>query len=134
MIAVACLIGCADTAFQQYIQNRQVAIAAMPNGRAKYAAQEQLDQQILAEKQRQHQHAVNAATNFALGMAAAAAGGSQGGRDACCPSAQGEEIQVDGQIESLRDEVRNLQDQIPPDNSNTYQLDNNGTYRLVPFH
>ena len=106
----------------------------MPNGRGKYMAQEQLDQQILAEKQRQQQQALNAAQGMMIGAAAAAAGGSQGGRDACCPSTQGEEIQVEGQIESLRDEVRNLQDQIPPDNSNTYQLDNNGNYRLVPFH
>jgi len=72
-IAVACLIGCADPAFQQYIQNRQVAINAMPNGAAKYIAQERLDQQILADKQRQNQQAANAAVAIAGGIAAGAA-------------------------------------------------------------
>ena len=73
MIAVACLIGCADPAFQQYIQNRQVAINAMPNGAAKYIAQERLDQQILADKQRQNQQAATAAVAIAGGIAAGAA-------------------------------------------------------------
>src|SRR4029077_4607289 len=70
IIAVACLIGCADPAFQQYIQNRQAAINAIPNGAAKYIAQERLDQQILADKQRQNQQAANAAAAIALGAAA----------------------------------------------------------------
>jgi len=113
MIAVACLIGCADPAFDQYIRNRQAAIAAMPNGRAKYMAQEQLDQQILAEKQRQHQQALNAAQGMMIGAAAAVAGGmgSQGGRDACCPSAQGEEQQEDQQaeIDHLRSRLNDTQ-------------------------
>jgi hypothetical protein len=73
MIAVACLIGCADSAFQQYTQNRQAAINAMPNGDAKYIAQERLDQQVLADKQRQNQQAANAGAAIAGGIAAGAA-------------------------------------------------------------
>lgn len=72
-IAVACLIGCADPAFQQYITNRQAAIAAMPEGRERYYAQAQLDQQILADKQRQRQQAATAAIAIAGGVAAGAA-------------------------------------------------------------
>jgi hypothetical protein len=73
LIAVTCIIGCADPAFQQYIQNRQATIAAMPNGAEKYIAQERLDQQILADKQRQNQQAANAAAAIAGGIAAGAA-------------------------------------------------------------
>ena len=109
MIAVACLIGCADAAFQQYIENRQAAIAAMPDGRAKYAAQELLDQQILAEKQRQHQEARNAAEGMMIGAAAAIAGGASGGsRDACCPSVQQPEDQQD-EIDHLRSRLNDTQ-------------------------
>jgi len=82
IIAVACLIGCADPAFQQYIQNRQAAINAMPNGAAKYIAQERLDQQILADKQRQNQQAANAAAAIALGAAAGLAAGSAAAHEA----------------------------------------------------
>ena len=73
MIAATCLIGCADPAFQQYIQNRQAAVNGMPNGANKYIAQERLDQQILADKQRQQQQAAQAAMGIAAGLAAGAA-------------------------------------------------------------
>lgn len=66
------LAGCADPAFQQYIQQRQAQIAVMPEGQAKYYAQERLDQQILADRQRQNQQAQNAALAIAAGMAAGA--------------------------------------------------------------
>src|SRR4029077_17628135 len=56
-----------------YIQNRQAAINAMPNGAEKYISQERLDQQILADKQRQNQQAANAAAAIAGGIAAGAA-------------------------------------------------------------
>ena len=108
MIAVACLIGCADAAFQQYIQNRQAAIAAMPDGRAKYVAQERLDQEILAEKRRQNQQAANAATAFALGAAAAAAGGASASQDACCLSVQQPEDQQ-AEIDHLRSRLNDTQ-------------------------
>ncbi len=67
------LVGCADPAFQTYITNRQAAIASMPNGQQKYYAQMQLDQQILADKQRQNQQAANAGAAIAAGMVAGAA-------------------------------------------------------------
>jgi predicted lipid-binding transport protein (Tim44 family) len=109
MIAVARLIGCADPAFQQYIQNRQAAIAAMPNGRAKYAAQERLDQEIFAEKRRQNQQAANAATAFALGAAAAAANaGASASQDACCLSVQQPEDQQ-AEIDHLRSRLNDTQ-------------------------
>ena len=73
MIAVACLIGCADSAFQQYIQSRQAAIAAMPNGPAKFYEQARLDEQILADKRQQQQQAAAAGAIFAAGMANAGA-------------------------------------------------------------
>jgi hypothetical protein len=73
VLAAALLCSCADPAFQQYIQNREAAISAMPNGYAKAEAQERLDQQILADKQRQNQQAANAAIAIAGGIAAGAA-------------------------------------------------------------
>src|SRR4029077_14089527 len=82
IIAVACLIGCADPAFQQYIQNRQAAINAMPHGDAKYIAHDRLDQQILADKQRQNQQAANAAAAIPLGAAAGLAAGSAAAHEA----------------------------------------------------
>jgi hypothetical protein len=80
----------------------------MPNGRAKYMAQEQLDQQILAEKQRQHQQALNAAQGMMIG--AAAGMGSQGGRDGCCPSAQGEEQEEqESRLEAVQSQLDDLE-------------------------
>ena len=114
VLLVATLSGCADTAFQSYVQNRAAAIASMPNGPAKYKAQEQLDQQILAEKQRQHQQAVNAATNFALGMAAAAAGGasSSGGHSSeCCPTSD-DALQQQIEVDEQRSKINYLQEQL----------------------
>jgi hypothetical protein len=72
LAVTALLIGCADPAFQQYIASRQAAIAAMPDGPTKAIAQERLDQQILADKQRQNQQAANAALAIAAGAAAGA--------------------------------------------------------------
>ena len=66
------LIGCADPAFQQYTQNRQAAIASMPNGAYKYQAQAVLDQQILEDKRRQQAQAQQAAMGIAAGLAAGA--------------------------------------------------------------
>jgi hypothetical protein len=73
IIAMACLIGCADPAFQQYVQSRQAAIAAMPNSPAKFYEQARLDEQILADKREQQQRAAAAAAIFAAGMANAGA-------------------------------------------------------------
>jgi hypothetical protein len=67
------MVGCADPAFQQYIQNRQAAIANMPNGAAKFNAQATLDEQILVDKQRQQQQAANAAAAICWGIANGAA-------------------------------------------------------------
>lgn len=71
-LAVSTVVGCADPAFQQYIVDRQAAINGMPNGANKYVAQERLDQQILADKQRQNQQAANAGAAIAAGVAAGA--------------------------------------------------------------
>jgi hypothetical protein len=68
-----CLIGCADPAFQQYVASRQAAVATMPNGEARYFAQMQLDQQILAEKQLQQQQAANVMMAIGAGITAASA-------------------------------------------------------------
>ena len=114
-LLVATLSGCADTAFQSYVQNRAAAIASMPNGPAKYIAQEQLDQQILAEKQRQHQQAVNAATNFALGMAAAAAGGASSGHSSeCCPTSDGDQQSAiqESELDDQRRKINSLQNEL----------------------
>jgi hypothetical protein len=62
------LVSCADPAFQQYIANRQAAIAAMPNGEQKFYEQARLDEQILAEKQRQRAEAAQAAMIIGQGM------------------------------------------------------------------
>jgi len=72
MTAVACLIGCADPAFQQYTANRQASINGMRNGQEKFYAQQMLDQQVLADKQRQNQQAAAVALT-ALGVAAGVA-------------------------------------------------------------
>jgi hypothetical protein len=75
----------------------------------------QLDQQILAEKQRQHQQAVNAATNFALGMAAAAAGGASSGHSSeCCPTSdidQQSAIQ-ESELDDQRRKINSLQNEL----------------------
>jgi hypothetical protein len=67
-----CMIGCADPAFEQYVNNRQAAIAAMPNGPQKFYEQARLDELIWADKQRQQQQAANAALAIAAGVAAGA--------------------------------------------------------------
>jgi len=68
LLAAIGLVGCADSAFQQYVQQRQLAIARMPEGEAKFYAQMQLDQQMLAEKQLQQQRAAYAGLIIAQGM------------------------------------------------------------------
>jgi len=73
LLAAIGLVGCADPAFQQYITSRQTAIANMPDGNAKYFAQMQLDQQILAEKQLEQQRAAQAAMIIGQGLANAGA-------------------------------------------------------------
>jgi hypothetical protein len=73
LLTVATLASCADPAFQQYIAQRQAAIAQMPNGPAKSDAQERLDYQIMQEKQLERQRAANAALAISAGMAAGAA-------------------------------------------------------------
>jgi hypothetical protein len=72
MVAMALSVGCADPAFQQYIANRQAAIAVMPNGPQKFYEQARLDEQMLADKQRQQQQAANAAAAICFGIAAGA--------------------------------------------------------------
>lgn len=62
------LASCADPAFQQYIANRQNAIARMPNGPQKFYEQARLDEQILADKQRQRAEAAQAAMIIGAGM------------------------------------------------------------------
>jgi hypothetical protein len=74
LLAAISVVGCADPAFKQYIAQRQAAIAQMPDGTAKYYAQERLDEQILAEKHVEQQRAAQAAGIIALGLAGAAAG------------------------------------------------------------
>jgi hypothetical protein len=71
-ITMLSLFGCADPAFQRYVQSRQASIAAMPNGAAKYQAQAILDEQIYAEKRRQEAQAQAAVMAGAAGLAAAA--------------------------------------------------------------
>jgi hypothetical protein len=62
------LIGCADPAFQQYIEQRQAAVTAMPSGPAKFYEQARLDEQVLAEKRRQQAEAAQAAAAIGAGM------------------------------------------------------------------
>ena len=57
LLAAISMVGCADPAFQQYIADRQAAIAHMPNGQQKFYEQARLDEQVLAEKQRQRAQA-----------------------------------------------------------------------------
>jgi len=75
LIAIAALaltlVSCSDPAFQQYVNNRQAAINGMPNGYAKYQAQQQLDATIYADAQRQQTQAASAAV---VGLSAIAAG------------------------------------------------------------
>jgi hypothetical protein len=59
-------------AFQQYIANRQAAIANMPNGPQKFYEQARLDEQILAEKRLEEQRAANALILLGQGMQNAA--------------------------------------------------------------
>jgi hypothetical protein len=73
VLVTVAMVGCADPAFQQYIQSRQAAIAAMPNSPAKFYEQARLDEQILADKREQQQRAAAAAAIFAAGMANAGA-------------------------------------------------------------
>jgi hypothetical protein len=68
MLLAISLVGCADPAFQQYVQQRQVAIARMPNGPQKFYEQARLDEQILVEKQLEQQRAATAALIIAQGM------------------------------------------------------------------
>jgi hypothetical protein len=72
-IASVALLGCADPAFNQYIQTRQAAIASMPNEAAKWQAQQTLDAQIYAEKRRQEAQAAQATAAIGAGMMAGAA-------------------------------------------------------------
>jgi hypothetical protein len=65
------ITGCADPAFQNYIASRQTAISTMPNGYAKYEAQQMLDLQILTEKRRQQEQ-------LTAGVVAAAASWNAG--------------------------------------------------------
>jgi hypothetical protein len=73
IITAISLIGCADPAFQRYVEARQAAIGTMPNGAAKYQAQENLDAQIYAEKRRQEAQAQAAVMAGVAGLAAGAA-------------------------------------------------------------
>jgi hypothetical protein len=73
LLAAIGLVGCADPAFQQYIASRQAAIANMPNGQQKFYEQARLDEQILADKQRQQAQAAQAAAAIGAGMANAGA-------------------------------------------------------------
>jgi hypothetical protein len=72
LLAAISMVGCADPAFQQYLQNRQAAIATMPNGPAKFYEQARLDEQVLADRQRKQQEAANAAAAICFGLAAGA--------------------------------------------------------------
>jgi hypothetical protein len=67
------LVSCADPAFERYVNSRQAAIANMPNSPQKFYEQARLDEQILADKQRQQAQAQQAAMAFATGMANAGA-------------------------------------------------------------
>jgi hypothetical protein len=73
LVAMIGLLGCADPAFQSYVNERRATIAAMPNGPAKYYAEEQLAQQILADKRRQQQQAEGVVMAGLAGLAAGAA-------------------------------------------------------------
>jgi hypothetical protein len=77
VITAISLIGCADPAFQRYVQSRQAGIAAMPNGTAKYQAQAILDEQIYAEKRRQEAQAQAAVMAGVAGLAAGAAAAAE---------------------------------------------------------
>ena|SRR5205809_5030391 len=73
IVTAISLIGCADPAFNQYIQARQAAIASMPNGAAKWQAQQALDAQIYAEKRKQEAQAAQATAAIGAGMVVGAA-------------------------------------------------------------
>jgi hypothetical protein len=79
-LACASLTSCADPAFQNYIQSRERAIAAMPNGPSKYHAEEQLALMVYQEKRRQEAQAQEAAMGIAAGMAAGAAAAQEANR------------------------------------------------------
>jgi len=72
-LVCALLAGCADPAFQGYIEERKAAIASMPEGPSKYHAEEQLAFMVYQEKRRQEAQAQEAAMGIAAGMAAGVA-------------------------------------------------------------
>jgi hypothetical protein len=72
MVLGICMISCVDPAFQQYIQERQAAIATMPDGAQKFYEQARLDEQILADKRQQEERVAAAMIVAGQGMQNAA--------------------------------------------------------------
>jgi hypothetical protein len=78
VLLCAVLVGCADPAFSRYIEERRAAIAAMPPGKAKWRAEQQLAAQISDEKQRQRAQADAAVMTGAAALSAGLAAHEQG--------------------------------------------------------